>query len=194
MRNDFCSNYLEHSAKGSTWKKGTKYIDKVWSKGRWVYRYKITGEGYKNEADVAKKRSQNDVRDANLAKKEGRSTAYNNLLRYAETDGKKAAKAEYNYSTKSVKGNVERGLKTISKLLKPGKDNRSEALKRKSSKSKTTETIKDTFTGKTKKANHSGETINVKQAAEKNKKVVSDDGKTKVTVSSNISPKKKKKK
>ena len=54
MRNDFCSNYLEHSAKGTSWrKKGAKYLSRVWKNGRWVYEYKITGKGYLRDAQEA---------------------------------------------------------------------------------------------------------------------------------------------
>ena len=56
MRNDFCSNYLEHSAKGTSWrKKGAKYLSRVWKNGRWVYEYKITGKGYKRDAETYEK-------------------------------------------------------------------------------------------------------------------------------------------
>lgn len=44
MRNDFETGYLEHSAKGSTWKKGTKYIKKIKKNGKWVYVYSIDDE------------------------------------------------------------------------------------------------------------------------------------------------------
>lgn len=50
MRNDFCSNYLEHSAKGSTWKKGTKYIKKIKKNGKWVYVYSIDDERFTGKA------------------------------------------------------------------------------------------------------------------------------------------------
>lgn len=40
MRNDFCSGYLEHSAKGTTWKKGTSYIKKeMGPNGKMLYFY-----------------------------------------------------------------------------------------------------------------------------------------------------------
>lgn len=54
MRNDFCSGYLMHSAKGTSWKKkGAKYISRIWKNGRWVYQYKITGKGYLKDAQEA---------------------------------------------------------------------------------------------------------------------------------------------
>ena len=45
MRNDFASNYLEHSAKGTTWKKNTKYVKRVWKNGRWEYYYPDSENG-----------------------------------------------------------------------------------------------------------------------------------------------------
>lgn len=54
MRNDFETGYLEHSAKGTSWKKkGAKYLSRVWKNGRWVYEYKITGKGYLRDAQEA---------------------------------------------------------------------------------------------------------------------------------------------
>lgn len=39
MRNDFCSDYLEHSAKGTTWK-NTKYLKKIMgANGKYIYFY-----------------------------------------------------------------------------------------------------------------------------------------------------------
>lgn len=39
MRNDFCSNYLEHSAKGKTWA-NHRYVAKVkLPSGKWFYFY-----------------------------------------------------------------------------------------------------------------------------------------------------------
>lgn len=57
MRNDFETGYLEHSAKGTTWrKKAAKYLSRVWKNGRWVYEYKITGKGYKDKAKKEEER------------------------------------------------------------------------------------------------------------------------------------------
>lgn len=171
MRNDFCSDYLEHSAKGSTWKKkGAKYISRVWKNGKWVYEYKITGKGYLKDAQEAKERSKDHSEFAKEVKKESEKLygsnksnysgakimdrVYNNNTKKAESYGRKSAEAESNYSTKSLAGNIERGQKKIEKLFS----------------SKTTETIKDTFTGKTRTPDRSGETINIKEASKKNKK------------------------
>jgi hypothetical protein len=50
MRNDFCSNYLEHSALGTTWKKDTKYVKKIKKNGKWVYVYSIDDEKVTGQA------------------------------------------------------------------------------------------------------------------------------------------------
>ena len=137
MRNDFCTGYLEHSAKGSTWKKkGAKYISRVWKNGKWVYQYKITGKGYKSDAEEEKRKSKDRSDFAKDAKREsdniygsdktswGAKTmarVYNNSTKKAESYGSKAAEAESNYYTKSLAGitekTIESGKKTISNLL-----------------------------------------------------------------------------
>lgn len=48
MRNDFCSNYLEHSAKGTTWK-DHRYISKKLVNGKWVYFYNLNSKAGKGE-------------------------------------------------------------------------------------------------------------------------------------------------
>lgn len=122
MRNDFETGYLEHSALGSTWKKGTKYLRKVKKNGKWVYEYKITGKGYKREyADNRFKSSASQVNARNSSKgvaKKGYSKEKEySAQKDAERYGRKAAEAESNYYTKSLAGKIESGKKTISKLL-----------------------------------------------------------------------------
>ena len=131
MRNDFCSNYLEHSAKGTSWKKkGAKYISRVWKNGKWVYQYKITGKGYKSDAEEEKRKSKDRSDFAKDAKRESDKTSwgaktmarvYNNSTKKAESYGSKAAEAESNYYTKSLAGitekTIESGKKTISNFL-----------------------------------------------------------------------------
>lgn len=48
--------YLAHGRFGS-FRKKHKYIDRIWKNGRWVYRYKITGKGYKDAAMEAHRKS-----------------------------------------------------------------------------------------------------------------------------------------
>lgn len=158
MRNDFESNYLEHSFKGTTWKKGAKYLKRVWKNGRWVYEYAITGKGYKKEAAKQSFNSQVEQLNAkNSNSNAGRYTA----LKNAERSGRKHAEAVNSYYTKSFAGITEsvikKGQNTINRLL---------------SKFKTTTKsyVTDTHTGKTRTPSTSGETINIKELSEKNKK------------------------
>lgn len=117
MRNDFCSGYLEHSAKGTSWrKKGAKYINRVWKNGKWVYEYKITGKGYKKDAIQSKARSQ---LSSEQAKKATSADAKNSLAKAASRYGSNSERAMDNYYTKSLAGTIERGMKLIEELLKP---------------------------------------------------------------------------
>lgn len=117
MRNDFCSGYLEHSAKGTSWrKKGAKYINRVWKNGKWVYEYKITGKGYKKDAIQSKARSQ---LSSEQAKKATSADAKNSLAKAASRYGSNSERAMDNYYTKSFAGTIERGMKLIEELLKP---------------------------------------------------------------------------
>lgn len=170
MRNDFCSNYLEHSAKGTSWrKKGAKYLSRVWKNGRWVYEYRITGKGYKRDAQNFRAKSKDNADFAKGIKKEAENSArvlgvskskaldkvleptskgglaptrqrYNAVAERAAYNGRKAAEAESNYKTKSLAGIAE-------STVKRGQD----TIKKLLSNFKTTETVtvKDTFTGKT---------------------------------------------
>lgn len=51
MRNDFCSNYLEHSAKGTTWK-DHRYISKKLVNGKWVYYYNLRSDAAKGQDGI----------------------------------------------------------------------------------------------------------------------------------------------
>lgn len=103
MRNDFETGYLEHSAKGTTWrKKAAKYLSRVWKNGRWVYRYKITGKGYKWDAEANKNKS-------NARKMSGD-------YRGAERYGRLSAQAQSGY-TKSLAAQIEKGTKKINSML-----------------------------------------------------------------------------
>lgn len=141
MRNDFETNYLEHSAKGTTWtKKGAKYLKRVWKNGKWVYQYKITGKGYLNDASDARRNSQYytdrtksysrekskylntiGVNNASAPVTKYYDRHISNLSNKASTYGRKAAEATSNYYTKSLAGvtesTIKKGQATISSLL-----------------------------------------------------------------------------
>ena len=102
MRNDFESNYLEHSALGTTWKKkGAKYLSRVWKNGKWVYEYKITGKGYLKDAKAA-------AANRNLYSKLAASKAqdYKKKQQAAQNTQKRISIYKANNPNK---GNAERG-------------------------------------------------------------------------------------
>lgn len=141
MRNDFETGYLEHSAKGTTWrKKAAKYLSRVWKNGRWVYEYKITGKGYKRDAQNYRAKSKDNAEFAKGIKREAENAAksfgisrskaldkvleptsrgglaptrqrYNAVAERAAYNGRKAAEAESAYKTKSLAGVAESTIK-----------------------------------------------------------------------------------
>lgn len=122
MRNDFESGYLEHSAKGTTWKKkAAKYLSRVWKNGRWVYEYKITGKGYLKDSNSYRQRAYRAARAGEKAIKDKNK----NLQKAAEKQYSyyvdKDFEAADNWEKKSIGGKVYRatirGEEIISKLL-----------------------------------------------------------------------------
>ena len=122
MRNDFCSNYLEHSAKGTSWrKKGAKYLSRIWKNGRWVYTYKdlqkdlgITARRkykyYQDRANVNAKASQK----PEYAKFKSYNYERAKGLRRTENE----AKREYaNTPLGKLESTINKGQDTIKKLL-----------------------------------------------------------------------------
>ena len=51
MRNDFETGYLEHSAKGTTWK-DHRYISKKLVNGKWVYYYNLRSDAAKGQDGI----------------------------------------------------------------------------------------------------------------------------------------------
>lgn len=47
------NDQLSHGVFGQAAKKAHKYISRTWKKGKWVYQYKITGKGYKKDAEAS---------------------------------------------------------------------------------------------------------------------------------------------
>ena len=131
MRNDFCSNYLEHSAAGTTWsKKGHKYVTRFKKNGKWVYLYKYgDGSSHGDSVRNLKESSRLAMRYANeLDNKPGREYQRYRDIRYAESQGRKAAMVEAVQVSEAnrFKNAVKNGKKIISDIL---------------SKFKTTETV-----------------------------------------------------
>ena len=124
MRNDYCSNYLEHSAKGTTWrKKGAKYLKRVWKNGKWIYEYKITGQGYLKDANRFKEASDRYQKNSQKARKN--ANAYNGLMkktaaRYTEsalTASLRSEASKRHYDAKSIAGIISNGKKKIESIL-----------------------------------------------------------------------------
>lgn len=87
------------------------------------YRKHVTGDEYKGREWAAKENSAYDKHLAENAVKEGRMEAANRAIKSSERYGKKAAQAEHDYRTKSLKGITEsaisRGQKKIDEILHP---------------------------------------------------------------------------
>lgn len=122
MRNDFCSNYLEHSAKGTSWKKkGAKYISRVWKNGRWVYEYKISGKGYLKTADSFRKRGYRAAKVGNKAFQESNGAKLQAATKQGNYYITKEHEAMRDYYDKSLAGitekTIENGKNIISNFL-----------------------------------------------------------------------------
>lgn len=122
MRNDFETGYLEHSALGTTWKKkGAKYLSRVWKNGKWVYEYKITGNGYLRDAKNYQKRLSNTGKAANKAVQTNDKNLYKAVQKQSNYYVDKQMAAEDNYRTKSFSGIadsvIESGKSAIDSIL-----------------------------------------------------------------------------
>lgn len=157
MRNDFCSNYLEHSAAGTTWrKKAAKYLSRVWKNGRWVYEYKITGKGYLRDAASYKKRGIRASEVATKALKERNGSKLQAAKKMSNYYAGKEIDAVYNYRDKSLAGQIEVGKSVIRDIL----DHFT---------TQTKETVTDTMTGKTREVT-SGEKALFEEIEKQSKK------------------------
>ena len=159
------AEYLCHSS--GPWKKH-KYFQKIGEGANAVYRYaksaaenpgsavedaannvknfynkNITGDEYKAREWAAKENAKYSQHLAENAAKEGRTEAANRSLKESERYGRKAAKAEHDYSTKSVKGVAE----TTARKAKQKIDNFGSSTK---------VTVTDMKTGETRTPNKNG--------------------------------------
>ena len=118
MRNDFCSDYLEHSAKGTSWrKKGAKYLSRVWKNGRWVYEYKISGKGYLKTADSFRKRGYRAAKVGNKAFQERNGAKLQAATKQGNYYITKEHEAVRDYYDKSLAGQIEVGKSVIRDIL-----------------------------------------------------------------------------
>ena len=109
MRNDFCSNYLEHSAKGTSWrKKGAKYLSRVWKNGRWVYEYKITGKGYLKDSNSYRQRAFRAARAGEKAMRDKDKNLYKAAEKQYSYYVDKDFEAADNWEKKSIGGRLYR--------------------------------------------------------------------------------------
>ena len=125
MRNDFCSNFLEHSAKGTTWK-NTKYVGKVrLSSGKYLYFY----DQAKYQRYLKSRSGSTSTEPTNTGKTVSSETMKKNSLKsYASktTAEKKAATQNYinagkaaaaSLTSKASSSTVESGKTKMQELL-----------------------------------------------------------------------------
>lgn len=137
MRNDFCSNYLEHSAKGKTWV-NHRYVAKVkLPSGKWFYFY--DANAYQN---YLKRQGSGDTgrfAKANPNKEMVELAAKNdpNLQNLVKENSPEKTLEE---KTKVMKTNIENGEKKIQELLENTKGSKSKKKGKGSGSSKKKET------------------------------------------------------
>lgn len=122
MRNDFCSNYLEHSAKGKTWA-NHRYVAKVkLPSGKWFYFY--DANAYQN---YLKRQGGGDT--GRFAKanpnKEMVELAAKNDPNLQNLVKEKSSEKTLEEKTKAMKSNIENGEKKIQEILENTKGSKS---------------------------------------------------------------------
>jgi len=119
MRNDFCSNYLEHSAKGTSWrKKGAKYLSRVWKNGRWVYEYKITGKGYLKDSNSYRQRAYRAARAGDKAVRDKDKNLYKAAEKQYSYYVDKDFEAADNWEKKSIGGRLYKATLAGERIIK----------------------------------------------------------------------------
>lgn len=122
MRNDFCSNYLEHSAKGKTWA-NHRYVAKVkLPSGKWFYFY--DANVYQNYLKRQGGGDPGRFAKANPNKEMVELAAKNdpNLQNLVKENSPEKTLEE---KTKAMKSNIENGEKKIQELLENSKGSKS---------------------------------------------------------------------
>lgn len=122
MRNDFCSNYLEHSAKGKTWA-NHRYVAKVkLPSGKWFYFY--DANAYQNYLKRQGGGDPGQFAKANPNKEMVELAAKNdpNLQNLVKENSPEKTLEE---KTKAMKSNIENGEKKIQELLENSKGSKS---------------------------------------------------------------------
>lgn len=185
MRNDFCSNYLEHSAKGKTWA-NHRYVAKVkLPSGKWFYFY--DANAYQNYLKRQGGGDTGQFAKANPNKEMVELAAKNdpNLQNLVK---EKSSEKTLEEKTKAMKTNIEHGEKKIQELLENSKGNKSKKKGKgsgsskkkeatikakpvrssKSSKKKKDENKKTSKSGKEKKTSNKEKQTQKKEEAVKN--------------------------
>ena len=122
MRNDFCSNYLEHSAKGKTWA-NHRYVAKVkLPSGKWFYFY--DANAYQNYLKRQGGGDPGRFAKANPNKEMVELAAKNdpNLQNLVKENSPEKTLEE---KTKAMKSNIENGEKKIQEILENTKGSKS---------------------------------------------------------------------
>ena len=122
MRNDFCSNYLEHSAKGKTWA-NHRYVAKVkLPSGKWFYFY--DANAYQNYLKRQGGGDTGQFAKANPNKEMVELAAKNdpNLQNLVK---EKSSEKTLEEKTKAMKTNIENGEKKIQEILENTKGSKS---------------------------------------------------------------------
>ena len=185
MRNDFCSNYLEHSAKGKTWA-NHRYVAKVkLPSGKWFYFY--DANAYQNYLKRQGGGDTGQFAKANPNKEMVELAAKNdpNLQNLVK---EKSSEKTLEEKTKAMKTNIENGEKKIQELLESTKGSKSKkngkgggsskkkeatikakpVRSSKSSKKKKDENKKTSKSGKEKKTSNKEKQTQKKEEAVKN--------------------------
>lgn len=129
MRNDYCSNYLEHSAKGKEWS-SHKYVAKVkLSSGKWFYFYdtatyqnylkKTGGQKTADSGRYAKKDPTNGMKVTSSG------LSYSSSMSTAD---KKAKTANYIANGKKAASSISVGHGNMQRLAEAGKQKADEVL------------------------------------------------------------------
>lgn len=122
MRNDFKTGYLEHSAKGTTWRKeAAKYLSRVWKNGKWVYTYK---DFQKDIGITARKKYKYNQDRANVNAKASQKPEYakykSAFYERAKGHRRTEKEAEREYASTplgKLESTIKKGQNTIAKLL-----------------------------------------------------------------------------
>lgn len=114
------ANAVYRYAKSAAENPGSAVEDAAYNAKKF-YKKNITGDEYKGREWAAKENAKYNQHLAENAAKEGRTEAANRGLKESERYGRKAAKAEHDYRTKSLKGRSEQVAEKVGKTASNAK-------------------------------------------------------------------------